>query len=480
MSKITYITTAIPYVNGRPHIGFALELVQADVIARYNRLIGITTQLQTGTDENAFKNVLTACQLGITTEELVKQNAGLFRDFAEVLNISFDNFVRTTEQAHTRGATLLWKRLQPEDVYKKNYTGLYCTGCEDFYLERDLLNGCCPDHGTPPIEVQETNYFFRLSAYQERLEQLLSSNIVKVIPVTRKNEVLSFIRRGLQDFSISRAVERSDGWGIPVPGDPSQIIYVWIDALTNYISGLGYGTSDSWKQFWNESSSKIHVIGKNVWKFHAIYWPALLLSAGLPLPNEIVVHGFLTENGHKISKSLGNTIDPFESVDRFGTDAVRYYLLRAVSPFNDGDFSDERLIQIYNSDLANGLGNLVSRVTSLCEKSDFGRYQDAKVPDGPKGYHDALRNYEFDKATGILWRTITELNRDIDKSKPWESLNTNRGEVLKIQLSGWLEGIRQVAYWLKPFLPAASEKILAILSHDRIKAYGSLFPRLKL
>ena len=479
MSKITYITTAITYVNGRPHIGFALELVQADVIARYNRLIGNTTQLQTGTDENAFKNVLTARQLGITTQELVRQNAGLFRKLAEALNISFDNFVRTTDKAHTKGATLLWEQLQPEDVYKKNYTGLYCNGCEDFCLERDLVNGCCPDHGTEPIEVQETNYFFRLSAYQERLEQLLSSDTVKVIPVTRKNEVLSFVRSGLQDFSISRAAERSDGWGIPVPGDPSQIIYVWIDALTNYISGLGYGTSDSWRQIWNESSSKIHVIGKNVWKFHAIYWPALLLSAGLSLPNENVVHGFLTENGQKISKSRGNTIDPFVSVEKFGTDAVRYYLLRAVSPFNDGDFSEDRLIQIYNTDLANGLGNLVSRVTSLCGKSDFGGYEQTVVPDAPEGYHDALRNYEFDKAARILWQTIRSLNQDIDRSKPWESLKTNNGEVLKSQLSGWLDGIWQVTHWLKPFLPEASEKIFAVLSRDRIKAFGSLFPRLK-
>jgi methionyl-tRNA synthetase len=226
MNKKTYITTAIPYVNGKPHIGFALELVQADVIARYNRLLGNDVKLQTGTDENAFKNVLTARQVGITTEELVTQNAKLFLCLAHGLNISFDNFVRTTDSAHNRGAVQFLKALESTDIYTKNYTGLYCTGCEDFYLEKDLINGCCPDHGTPPVEVHETNYFFRLSAYQEKLEELISSDIVKVIPVTRKNEVLSFINSGLRDFSVSRAVERSGGWGIPVPGDSSQIIYV--------------------------------------------------------------------------------------------------------------------------------------------------------------------------------------------------------------------------------------------------------------
>ncbi len=479
MSKITYITTAIPYVNSRPHIGFALELAQADAITRYNRLIGHTVRLQTGTDENAFKNVLTARELNVPTVELVNKNAGLFLELAEALNISYDNFIRTTQPGHHRAVTHLWRQLKPEDVYKKAYEGLYCTGCEDFYLERDLINGCCPDHKMPPIKVQETNYFFRLSAYQDRLEQLLSKDVVKVVPETRKNEVLSFVRRGLQDFSISRAADRSQGWGIVVPGDPSQIVYVWVDALINYISGLGYGTGDAWRGFWTESSTKIHVIGKNVWKFHAVYWPALLLSARLPLPNEIVVHGFLTERGHKISKSRGNAINPFECVDSFGTDAVRYYLLKAVSPFNDSDFADDRLVQVYNSDLANGLGNLVSRVTSLCDTCNFGRYKTTSVQEAPKGYHQALRNYEFDKAVESLWKVIARLNRDIDRAKPWEDLKANRDAVLKSQLSAWLQEIHRVSYWLAPFLPQTSEKIKAVLSGKAIRSCRALLPRLK-
>ena len=477
MNKKTYITTAIPYVNGKPHIGFSLELVQADVIARYHRLIGNDVKLQTGTDENAFKNVLTARQLGITTEDLVKQNAKLFLELAQGLNISFDNFVRTTDPAHSRGAVELWKQIKSTDIYTKNYTGLYCSGCEDFYLEKDLINGCCPDHSRPPVEVHEINYFFRLSAYQQKLEQLISNDIIKIIPVTRKNEVLSFIRSGLRDFSISRSTERSGGWGIPVPNDPSQIIYVWIDALTNYLSGLGYGTSDSWPKFWNEESSKIHVIGKNVWKFHAVYWPALLLSCGLVLPNEIVVHGFLTENGYKISKSRGSTIDPLEFINKFGADAVRYYLLGEVSPFGDGDFSIERFCKSYETKLANNLGNLVSRLTSLCEKANYSPGDTNLLTEAPSGYHEALNNYEFNKALETLWQNITELNQDIDKVKPWDLLKIKDQPNIYKALSEWLGKLKRIAYWSGPFIPETSGKILSILTLNPISSSGPLFPK---
>jgi methionyl-tRNA synthetase len=478
MNRITYITTAIPYVNGKPHVGFALELVQADVIARHNRLLGNTVLLQTGTDENAFKNVLTARDLGVSTEELVEQNSKLFRKLAIKLSIFFNNFVRTTDTTHKQGAQLFWKSLKPEDIYKKSYEGLYCTGCEDFYLEKDLVNGCCPDHKTRPVEVKETNYFFRLSAYQHRLEQLLNSDTIKVIPATRKNEVLSFIQGGLRDFSISRAAQRSGGWGIPVPDDPSQIIYVWIDALTNYISGLGYGTSDSWKRIWNKDASKIHVIGKNVWKFHAIYWPALLISAGLPLPNEIVVHGFLTEDGCKISKSGDSTIDPLELVEKFREDAFRYFLLGEISPFNDGDFSIDRLQKAYDTKLANGIGNLVSRLTSLCEKVSYNKFEGILLPEAPQGYNQAVENYEFDRALEILWKVITELNQDIDRQKPWILLKEEKKETLKALLCKWLLELYKVTYWLAPFLPRTSESIQSILSQSPVKPSGPIFPKL--
>lgn len=472
-----YITTAIPYVNSKPHIGFALELVQADAIARYKRLTANTVRLQTGTDENAFKNVLTARQLGITTEQLVSQNAQLFRNLAEALNISFDNFVRTTNPTHRTGVELFWKQLKTQDIYKKDYTGLYCIACEDFYLEKDLVNGRCPDHGIEPAPVRETNYFFRLSTYQDHLKQLLSSDTVRVIPGTRKNEVLSFVCAGLKDFSISRVAERSGGWGIQVPGDPSQIIYVWIDALTNYISGLGYGTNENWNEFWSAHSSKTHVIGKNVWKFHAVYWPALLLSAGLPLPNDILVHGFLTEHGYKISKSRGSTIDPFELINKFGADTVRFYLLGEVSPFNDGDFSTERFRKVYEAKLANNLGNLVSRLTSLCAKAGYRRYECASAPQAPEGYHRAFDKYELDRALKLLWQKVTEVNQHIDRIKPWQSLKAGKPESVRNAASRWLKDVQKIAYWLDPFLPQTSDKILSILSENPIRPSGPLFPR---
>lgn len=478
MSKKIYITTTIPYVNARPHIGFALELVQADVIARYNRLIGNETYFQTGTDENAFKNVLSARQLGITTQELVGRNSEVFRKLSCVLNISYDNFVRTTDPIHHSSVHLFWKQLRADDIYVKEYTGLYCNGCEDFYRPKDLIDGCCPDHKIKPAEVRETNYFFRLSAYQSRLERLLDTDQLKVVPAGRKNEVLSFVRSGLRDLSISRLAKRLGGWGVPVPGDDTQVVWVWLDALTNYISGLGYGRENGWKHFWNESTAKVHVIGKNVWKFHAVYWPAFLLSAGLPVPNEILVHGFITEKGQKISKSLGGSIDPFECVRYFGADAVRYYLLRAICPFDDGDFSTQRLKRLYNTDLANGLGNLVSRVTSLCCKADLRGYKYPSIIDEPEGYRAAIRNYEFDKALETLWQIIARLNQDIDRTRPWELLKTPNSTSLKARLSAWLRDIRQLGYWLTPFLPETGKKILEILSEEPIKPCEALFPRI--
>ena len=477
MSRKTYITTSIPYVNAEPHVGFALELVQADVIARFNRLIGREVHFQTGTDENAIKNTLAAAQQGLTTGELVDRNSQRYRELLAELNISSDDFIRTTEKRHRKAVHAFWQGLRSSDIYRKTYQGLYCTNCEDFYNQKELLNGCCPEHGTKAVDIHEENYFFRLSAYQQQIESLLANSKVQVVPETRLNEVLSFVRTGLQDFSISRASNRTGGWGISVPGDNSQVIYVWIDALINYLSGLGFGAGTDWRQWWNDDVEKVHVIGKNVWKFHAVYWLGLLLSARLPLPDRIVVHGFLTANGRKIGKSLGNAIDPFECVKCFGTDAVRYYLLRAIPPFGDGDFSLQRLKQLYNTDLANDLGNLVSRLTALCERANFGRYQGPSVPQPPKDYRAALEQYEFDKATAVLWGVITNLNRGIEDVKPWELLKANDSTTLTGHLSRWICELYRLAYWLGPLLPATSAKIIEIVSQPQVKPEEQLFPR---
>ena len=477
MKTTTYVTTSIPYVNGRPHVGFALELVQADVLARYSRLLGNPTRFQTGTDENAFKNVLSAREAGISTQDLVTKNSQAFRRLADALTISYDTFVRTTDQAHRSAVHAFWQRIIADDIYQENYTGLYCVGCEDFYLEGDLVDGRCPDHDLAPVQIEEQNYFFRLSRYQKQLEEILASDRIRIVPETRKNEVLSFVRRGLRDISISRGSDRSGGWGIHVPDDPSQIIYVWIDALINYLSGLGFERADDWPRFWNHDGRKVHVLGKNVWKFHAIYWPALLLSAGLPLPDEILVHGFLTENGKKISKSRGTSVDPLDCIDEVGADSLRYYLLRAVSPFADGDFSTDRLRATHNSGLANGLGNLVSRIATLCEKARYGTFHAPETPTAPAGYHEALQGFLFDTALKDLWACIAQLNQDIDRKEPWKALKEGRTSGLHGDLTKWLVALHRVAYWLHPFLPTTSERVLEIISHEPIKSCTPLFPR---
>lgn len=468
-----YVTTSIPYVNGRPHVGFALELVQADVLARYYRLLGGKVRLQTGADENAYKNVLSAREQGVSTQELVDCNSALFRTLAGVLNIAVDDFLRTTETRHKQAVQTLWQSLRDGDLYQRRYRGLYCAGCEDFYQPRDLQAGLCPDHGTRPQQVEEQNWFFRLSAYQQQLEELIDSGRLLIRPESRRNEVLGFVRRGLEDISVSRDSARLEGWGVPVPGDERQIIYVWIDALINYLSGPGYGGGDAWREWWNgDGGHKIHCLGKNVWKFHAIYWPALLLSAGLPLPDELLVHGFFTENGRKISKSRGISIDPFDCVARFGADGVRYFLLRGIGPFADGDFSIDRLQALYNSDLANGLGNLVSRLTALAQRAGYCLPAE-QVREFPAGYQEALQARAFDQALALLWRLVAGLNRQIEEVRPWELTDG-----LEQHLQCWFGELRRIAYALRPLLPTAAGRIEAALIGGEVVIVNDLFPRL--
>lgn len=344
--------------------------------------------------------------------------------------------------------------------------------------------------------MAEENHFFRLSAYQRQVEELLSSGRLEVVPHARRNEVLSFVRRGLTDISVSRSAGRTGGWGIAVPDDDSQVIYVWIDALINYISGLGFGgggtltlpspikgEGETWRRWWSDGVQKVHVIGKNVWKFHAVYWPALLLSAGLPLPDKIVVHGFVTAEGKKIGKSLGNAVDPFACVDAFGADAVRYYLLRAIPPFDDGDFSLERLRTLHNTDLANGLGNLVSRLARLCERADYGCYcgdgATAILP-AENEVSSPLDACEFDKALAALWGVVDDLNRQIETAKPWESLSCPgpSRETLHANLTRWLTALRTLVHWLAIFLPQTAETIRLQLFNGPIRSGTPLFPRL--
>ncbi|TDD74530.1 methionine--tRNA ligase [Actinomadura darangshiensis] len=326
------ITTTIPYVNARPHLGFALELVQADVLARHLRRRE-DVRFQAGTDENSLKNVLAAEAAGVGVQEFVDGLAEEFSSLAGPLSLSVDDFIRTSrDPRHRAGVERLWRAwTESGDLYRRHYTGLYCIGCEQFYGEEELAGGRCPEHGTVPQRVSEENWFFRLSRYADRVHDLISSGALRIEPAERRNEVLSFIKGGLDDVSVSRSTGRAHGWGIPVPGDPDQVIYVWWDALCNYVTALDYGNGGpDYRRWWEGDGRRIHLLGKGVVRFHAVYWPAMLLSAGLPLPDEVLVHGYLTAGGQKISKSGGATADPVDLVRRYGVDAVRWWLLREV------------------------------------------------------------------------------------------------------------------------------------------------------
>lgn len=477
MKNAQYITTTIPYVNAPPHVGYACELVQADAIARYHRLCGRQVQFQIGTDENAFKNVLSAESAGIPVQAFVDRNSEGFRTLANTLAISNDQFVRTSTTAHHQAVLAFLAKLQPGDIYEKEWRGLYCAGCEDYYQEHELADGRCPDHAAPLQEIAERNHFFRLSRYQEPIRDAIANGQLQIFPESRKSEILRFIDRGLTDISISRSRERSRGWGIPFPDDPSQVVYVWIDALVNYLTGLGYPESPLLDRYWSDTASRLHVIGKNVWKFHAIYWPALLLSAGESLPSQVFVHGFLTQDGHKISKSSGNAVDPAYYVEQFGREAVRYFLLRHIHPFEDTDFSTERLAQVYDTDLANALGNLCSRVTTLAESAELTRPVTPAVPLAIHGYHEHVQAFRLDLAIETLWAEVRQLNAILSSEQPWVALKAGRRDDACAVLSPVIERLNGVAFWLQPFLPETGKTIIAALAGPKVRRIPALFAR---
>lgn len=466
-----YITTAIPYVNAPPHVGFALELIQTDVIARYNRFLGKKTFFLTGTDENAQKNALTAEKLGIPVKELVDKNAQLFMQLTKKLNISNNDFIRTTDrERHWKGVKKLWELCEENgDIYKKKYSGLYCVGCEAFVTEKDLVDNCCPEHGKEPERVEEENYFFRLSRYQKELERIIENDEIRIIPEARKKEVLSFIKEGLEDFSISRPTERMKGWGIPVPNDNSQTIYVWFDALANYITAIGFGWNEKkFKKYW---PADMHVIGKGIIRFHAVYWPAMLLSAGLPLPKSLLVHGYVTVNGQKISKSLGNVVDPFALVDKYGVDQLRYYLIRDIPVFADGDFNENMLIERVNNELVAKFSNLFYRVTSFIQKNFDGKVPKARINEDERKAFDEevkrfmtlMEEYRLNEALLALMHATDKINKYFQEEKPWETIKTDRKRCEET-LRTSIELVKDLCLLLQPFLPSSTEKALKLLN----------------
>ena len=479
-----YITTSIPYVNGLPHVGHALEYVQADTFTRYLRQIGWNARLGTGSDDNSLKNVLAAEREGVAVDELVGRNAEGFRQLLDALDVAYDEFLRTSaDPRHVAGVTDLWRACDAAGaIYQRHYGGLYCVGCEQFYAPEDLTpDGLCPEHLTPPELVEEENYFFRLSAYAEKLHAMIGDGRLRIVPETRRNEVLSFIAGGLEDFSISRSQARARGWGIAVPDDPEQVMYVWFDALGNYITQLGYGSPGQdalYDQYWANNGQRVHCIGKGILRFHAVYWPAMLLAAGLPLPATVFVHGYFTVEGQKISKSLGNAVDPQALIARFGADALRWYLLREIPATGDADFAVARMVSRYNTDLANDLGNLLNRVVSMLH-----RYRGGIVPTpmasvvpasdlravaegAAERVAAAMAAYDPRLALEALWEVVARANRLVDETAPWLLARAEKGgdsaagQALDTVLYTLLEAVRLISVHLQPFLPDPAARIL--------------------
>ncbi|MDR3548088.1 MAG: methionine--tRNA ligase [Candidatus Pacebacteria bacterium] len=481
-----FISTAIPYVNAHPHLGHALEYVQADFYARAQRLKSRADGdvfFLTGTDDNALKNVQAAELAGIPIIDFISQNAQYFIDLDQRLGISYDYFIRTSvDEQHRDGAQKLWLSSKPEDIYKKTYKGWYCIGCEEFKPEKDIVNGECVLHpGKKLEEIEEENYFFRLSSYQDQLEELIASDTLRITPEGRKNEILAFIRGGLEDFSISRSATRAKGWGIQVPNDPDQIIYVWYDALANYITALGYANdSEKFKEYWTDAESRTHFIGKDINRFHTIYWPAMLLSAGVALPTTVFVHGFITSDGQKMSKSIGNVIDPNEVINRFGPEFMRYFLLRHGSPTEDFDVTTERLEDAYTANLVNGIGNLVARIMKLAEDH---LAEPVILDDGDLAVEEAffghVDQFRFNDALDFVFEMVAECDAVMTERMPYKKVKSedegirNEG---KHDITLLVKHLAKIAAHLSPAMPDTSAAIIDAIKEN--KKPINLFPRL--
>jgi methionyl-tRNA synthetase len=495
----TYITTTTPYVNARPHIGFALEVVQADVLARFRRQHGDQVRFQAGTDDNSLKNVLAAQAAGESVREFVDRNAEAFLALGPALSLTVDDVIRTSrDERHRPGVERFWLACAAAgDLYRKRYEGLYCTGCEQFYSPAELRAGRCPEHGTEPQRVAEENWFFRLSRYGAALRQAITHGELRIEPAGRRNEVLTFIDGGLEDFSVSRPAERAGGWGIPVPGDPGQVIYVWFDALCNYVTALGYGVGgDAYRDWWAGAGRRIHLLGKGVLRFHAVYWPAMLLSSGQPLPTDIFVHDYLTAGGRKISKSSGSGADPIALAAGYGPDAVRWWLLREVPRVGDADFTVERMIARADDELANGLGNLVNRVVAMIHRYRGGRVPVGQpVAAGGEGLDAAIRqaggliaaaldDFDFRQATAAVWAIADEANRFVNRVRPWELARAEQdggdGQRLDAVLGALYGACSALGRELVPFLPDAAERITGQCTprDGRLPAAAPVFRRL--
>ena len=471
MEKV-YITTAIPYVNGDPHIGHAMDYLLADVCARYHRLKGDEVRLQAGTDEHGSKIWQKAEGLGIPVKQFVDEKAKTFKDFIARLSVEYTDFVRTTDYEHEERCQEIWRRLE-DHIYKAEYEGWYCTGCERFITDKEYEEngGVCPDHQKPYEKLKEENYYLRIADFKERIAQAIESGEMLVLPDFRKKEILKLLVE-TPDVSISRPTAQLT-WGVPVPDDPTQVMYVWIDALSNYLTVLGYpeqGVNDWWP-------AKAQFVGKDILRFHAIIWPAMLMGLGLELPRTIVSHGFILANGQKMSKSIGNVVNPVEVLERHGTDAFRYYFLRHVDTFSDADFTWEKFEDAYNNELANDLGNLVQRLAVLAAKNGLKKTNETNVAELPEEYVNLMEKYEYAKAFDLVWEKVQALNRRIDEEKPWALAKEGKTEALEACLTSLITELLETNYMLCPFLPDTAGKIYEIFAEPIAPPERPLFPK---
>jgi methionyl-tRNA synthetase len=482
MDKKLYITTAIPYVNGTPHIGNAIDYLIADIWTRYQKQNGHEVRFQVGTDEHGNKIAAKAAEVGLDPKTYTDQTYVNFENLMKKLDASYTDFVRTTDPHHISALQYIWQTLQPY-IYKGAYEGWYCMGCEAFVSDKEATanNGVCPDHNQPYQRLSEENYYFKTSTFTDKVREAINSGEMQIVPEFRKKEFLELMKDGLQDVSISRP-KKNLSWGVPVPGDPDQIMYVWMDALANYITVLGYPDQSDWQEYW---PADIQVIGKDIMRFHAGLWPAMLLGLGLALPKKLLVHGHVNVGGIKMSKSVGNVIDPNQIIDEYGVDAFRYFFSRHIPTLDDGDFTWDKFENAYNTELANDLGNVVSRVESMVT-----RYQSGVIGEITKGehdmsvYHEAMESLEFNKSIDEVWLMVRSLNQYIESVKPWEiAKNLGKDAEAELHLSEVLSyavgALLQIGDLLVPFLPSTAEKIHKIFGTGAIVApEGVLFPRL--